>query len=91
MLPYKIYQSPESAHNAAAPPFPTQQLFVLGTYLDLLFKSYSVRDLTRIIRICSLVLMANGFCSTVPNMRAHCIHVHFPIQLLHDTVLQDYH
>lgn len=35
MLRCKLYESRRGAHNAAVPPFPTQQLFVLGMYHDI--------------------------------------------------------
>ena len=37
------------------------------------------------------VLTSHLLPSIVPNLRAHCLHVHISLQLLHDRILQDHH
>jgi len=90
MLPYKVHRGRKSAHDAASPPFPAQQLFVLGMHVLCDRDSFSryIEGLrqTRERDYTDKFLTP----SFVPNLRADCLHVYFPLQLLHGSVLQDH-
>jgi len=57
------------------PPFPTRQMTILGMYPN---PRTCLRDLTDFSE------------STLPDMRANCLYVHFPLRLLHGQGLQSH-